>query len=296
MFCCGNTKKPTTTEKPQKPFRFPPQPKTEKKKFTRKTKEKGKENPKLFFVVVSFKLPTFSSKKKQNIFQLSTTQQFFFVCSKRTKLKIKSFFLYRKTSLLDVIINIQKEISSYMKMSDNITSEILSSNETVILDSLMNMKCPTNFEQFLAQDKTSRSLLFHSSQFFILFAILVPLGRYCSSITHALLGCSFMTTSIWLYESPCYQIVLPNLLYWSSFLTIANFLRSAFLFYNSFDGLIRRDLRIVYKKIFEPLGVTPSLFRKLFAKSRTEQLDDGEHYALEQITKIDRLSILISGR
>src|SRR6218665_82189 len=183
-------------------------------------------------------------------------------------------------------------------MSTNTSDDRLNATTVIpiLLNRILPTECPTSFEEFISHDKSTRSLLFQSSQLVLLISSFIPLGRYCSTITHALLGAGYLLMSGWLYYGPCYQAAAPNLMYWVFLLSIANLIRSLFLFFYYFDGLIRRDLRLVYKKIFEPLGVTPATFRTLMEKSRTDQLEDGDNYAVERTTKIDRLSILISGR
>ena len=66
----------------------------------------------------------------------------------------------------------------------------------------------------------------------------------------------------------------------------------------SFQVKIEKELRSIYRRLFEPLRVSPDLFRRLTGQfCMIQTLKKGESYAVEDLTSVDdRLSILLKGK
>ncbi|KAF7647674.1 hypothetical protein LDENG_00168420 [Lucifuga dentata] len=104
----------------------------------------------------------------------------------------------------------------------------------------------------------------------------------------------------------CFLFILWATLYrcnldvmvWNVVFLVVNCLHLFFLLYKRRPIKIDRELRSVYKRMFEPLHVKEALFQRLTGQFCTIQtLKKGQAYAAEDKTSVDeRLSILLKGK
>ncbi|MEQ2238450.1 hypothetical protein ILYODFUR_033180 [Ilyodon furcidens] len=85
---------------------------------------------------------------------------------------------------------------------------------------------------------------------------------------------------------------------WNVVFLVVNFMHLFFLLYKRRPIKIDRELRSVYKRMFEPLHVQEALFQRLTGQFCTIQtVKKGQAYAAEDKTSVDeRLSILLKGK
>ncbi|KAL7874433.1 hypothetical protein SRHO_G00054030 [Serrasalmus rhombeus] len=105
-------------------------------------------------------------------------------------------------------------------------------------------------------------------------------------------GCCLFITWATLYRCTL------DVLVWNAVFLLVNFMHFFFLLYKRRPIKIDRELRSVYKRMFEPLHVREALFQRLTGQFCTIQtLKKGQVYAAEDKTSVDeRLSILLKGK
>ncbi|XP_018117185.1 blood vessel epicardial substance-A isoform X2 [Xenopus laevis] len=105
------------------------------------------------------------------------------------------------------------------------------------------------------------------------------------------LGCTFFI--IW---AVLFRCALDIMIWNATFLSI-NFMHFVYLVYKKRPIKIKKELKGIYHRMFEPLHVSPELFNRLtgqFCEIKT--LAKGQTYAVEDKTSVDdRLSILLKG-
>ncbi|XP_037130006.1 blood vessel epicardial substance [Syngnathus acus] len=138
-------------------------------------------------------------------------------------------------------------------------------------------------------------LLFQLGNMSLLLGLVIPttLGLHMILLRLLLVtGCGFFIAWATLYR--CNMDVMV----WNVVFLVVNFMHLMFLLYKRRPIKIDRDLRSVYKRMFEPLRVNEALFRRLTGQFCTIKiLTKGEAYAVEDKTSVDeRLSILLKGK
>ncbi|XP_029308429.1 popeye domain-containing protein 1 [Cottoperca gobio] len=138
-------------------------------------------------------------------------------------------------------------------------------------------------------------LLFHLGSLSLLLALVIPTTLSLHMILLRLLlmtGCGFFILWATLYRCNL------DVMVWNVVFLLVNFLHLFFLLYKRRPIKIDRELRSVYKRMFEPLHVKEALFQRLTGQFCTIQtLKKGQAYAAEDKTSVDeRLSILIKGK
>lgn len=138
-------------------------------------------------------------------------------------------------------------------------------------------------------------LLFHLGNLSLLVGLVIPTTMALHMILLRLLlmtGCALFMVWAALYRCNL------DVLVWNLVFLIVNFMHLFFLLYKRRPIKIDRELRTVYKRMFEPLHVREALFQRLTGQFCTIQtLKKGQAYAVEDKTSVDeRLSILIKGK
>ncbi|KAI1885579.1 hypothetical protein AGOR_G00205260 [Albula goreensis] len=105
-------------------------------------------------------------------------------------------------------------------------------------------------------------------------------------------GCSLFIAWATLYRCAM------DIMIWNVVFLVINFMHFSYLLYKRRPIKIDRELRAMYKRMFEPLHVREDMFQKLTGQFCTiETLKKGELYAAEDKTSVDeRLSILLKGK
>ncbi|XP_077455918.1 popeye domain-containing protein 1 isoform X1 [Stigmatopora argus] len=138
-------------------------------------------------------------------------------------------------------------------------------------------------------------LLFHLGNMSLLLGLVIPTTLGLHMILLRLLlatGCVFFIAWATLYRCNMDAMV------WNVVFLVVNFMHLCFLLYKRRPIKIDRDLRLVYKRMFEPLHVNETLFQRLTGQLCTiETLKKGQAYSAEDKTSVDqRLSILLKGK
>ncbi|XP_056289591.1 blood vessel epicardial substance isoform X1 [Pseudoliparis swirei] len=138
-------------------------------------------------------------------------------------------------------------------------------------------------------------LLFHLASLSLLLGLGIPttLGLHMILLRLLLMtGCGLFIVWATLYRCNL------DVMVWNVVFLVINFMHLFFLLYKRRPIKIDRELRSVYKRMFEPLHVREALFQRLTGQFCTIQtLKKGQVYAAEDKTSVDeRLSILLKGK
>ncbi|KAL2084992.1 hypothetical protein ACEWY4_020510 [Coilia grayii] len=145
------------------------------------------------------------------------------------------------------------------------------------------------------QWEEAHHLLFHLGNLSLLAGLVIPttLGLHMILLRLLLMtGCCFFIAWATLYRCTL------DIMGWNVVFLFVNFLHLFFLLYKRRPIKIDRELKSVYKRMFEPLHVREALFQRLTGQFCTIQtLKKGQVYAAEDKTSVDeRLSILLKGK
>ncbi|XP_062322523.1 blood vessel epicardial substance isoform X2 [Osmerus eperlanus] len=138
-------------------------------------------------------------------------------------------------------------------------------------------------------------LLFHLGNLSLLVGLVIPTTLTLHMILLRFLlmtGCCLFIAWATLYRCNL------DVMVWNVVFLIVNFMHFFYLLYKRRPIKIDRELRSVYKRMFEPLHVREALFQRLTGQFCTIQtLKKGQVYAAEDKTSVDeRLSILLKGK
>ncbi|XP_039973885.1 blood vessel epicardial substance [Xiphias gladius] len=138
-------------------------------------------------------------------------------------------------------------------------------------------------------------ILFHLGNLSLLLGLVLPTTLGLHMILLRLLvmtGCGLFIAWVTLYRCTL------DVMVWNVVFLVVNFMHLFYLLYKRRPIKIDRELRSVYKRMFEPLHVQEALFQRLTGQFCTIQtLKKGQAYAAEDKTSVDeRLSILLKGK
>ncbi|XP_053207260.1 blood vessel epicardial substance-like [Panonychus citri] len=137
--------------------------------------------------------------------------------------------------------------------------------------------------------------LFHLANCFLAFGYIdIPLENgllisRCSSTIGLIILCD------WSVKVICSPLVFT----WSVVMLIVNIGHTIHLFYTFRQvNFSSKSLERVYNRMFAPMGVNKLTFQRLSCPDNAtiHRLEAGEAYSIQNLTKNDRLSLLISGR
>ncbi|KAJ8411458.1 hypothetical protein AAFF_G00162660 [Aldrovandia affinis] len=141
----------------------------------------------------------------------------------------------------------------------------------------------------------SHHLLFHLGNLCMALGLVIPttLGLHMILLRGMLMaGCSLFIAWATLYRCAL------DIMVWNVVFLVINFMHFFYLLYKRRPIKIDRELRSVYKRMFEPLHVREDMFQRLTGQFCTIQsLRKGQVYAAEDKTTVDeRLSVLLKGK
>ncbi|XP_049872758.1 blood vessel epicardial substance-like isoform X2 [Pectinophora gossypiella] len=106
-----------------------------------------------------------------------------------------------------------------------------------------------------------------------------------------ILGCAFF--GLWAWSIECYL----DAVLWNSAFIVINFVYFAIQFYLLRPIKFHKDIEEVYIALFKPLRVSRRQFRRvLICMRNVRHLKCHELYAHEKVTKVDSLSLVLSGK
>ncbi|XP_007939040.1 blood vessel epicardial substance [Orycteropus afer afer] len=138
-------------------------------------------------------------------------------------------------------------------------------------------------------------LVFHVANICFAIGLVIPTTLHLHMILLRgmfTLGCTFYI--IW---ATLYRCAL-DIMIWNSVFLGVNILHLSYLLYKKRPVKIEKELSGIYRRLFEPLRVSPDLFRRLTGQfCMIQTLKKGQTYAIEDKTSVDdRLSILLKGK
>ncbi|KAB0347732.1 hypothetical protein FD755_021533, partial [Muntiacus reevesi] len=138
-------------------------------------------------------------------------------------------------------------------------------------------------------------LVFHVANIFFAIGLVIPTTLHLHMIL--LRGMLAVGCALYVVWATLYRCALDIMIWNSVFLGI-NILHLSYLLYKKRPVKIEKELRSIYRRLFEPLRVSPDLFRRLTGQfCMIQTLKKGESYAVEDLTSVDdRLSILLKGK
>ncbi|XP_066908335.1 blood vessel epicardial substance [Halyomorpha halys] len=161
----------------------------------------------------------------------------------------------------------------------------------------INSSLPTYIEQDIqvcGKWEPAQHNLFQLSNLFFAAAFLIPRSyKPGIFILRALLSAGFFVQAVWSGVHICSGDIVT----WSTALGILNFLHTIGVFVQLIPPSLSPELTDLYVRMFSPLKVSRKHFKELTREASILLLEQGEAYAIEDVTNADeRLSILLKGK
>lgn len=154
--------------------------------------------------------------------------------------------------------------------------------------------------------------LFHFAHACFLLSYLSPNNRYGQISLHSGLVVGFLVFSTWAWNVIC----APDVFAWYFGFTILNLGQLLYILYQMRPIRFDTDLESIYTELFEPMSITRLQFKRLVSgssaaakavasmsgdsnsggSSQIVTLHSGECYAIQDMTRTDRLAMCIAGR
>uniref|UniRef100_A0A224Z1N2 Popeye domain-containing protein n=1 Tax=Rhipicephalus zambeziensis TaxID=60191 RepID=A0A224Z1N2_9ACAR len=179
--------------------------------------------------------------------------------------------------------------------SSSLVKTVMISNATSQAYTMRNISLPGFFGDTTCDVwKQPQHVLFQLANTCFCVSYLAPNGRYGILFLHALLILGFLLNSTWAWNVIC----APDMFSWSFSFMILNMVQTMFLLYTMRQVKFPRELEDIYVLMFQPLQVPRLLFKKLVSLEYAQicNLHAGEAYAMQNLTKTDRLGLLIAGK
>ncbi|ELT88986.1 hypothetical protein CAPTEDRAFT_168328 [Capitella teleta] len=141
--------------------------------------------------------------------------------------------------------------------------------------------------------ETPNHLLFQVGHAALLIGLMAPHGRRGLLVFHAILLIGFLLLSTWAWVVLC----APDMFSWNFTFALINCIQSVLILYQLRPIRFSPELEEVYESIFLPFKVSRHQFKKLISADHCSvmTLHNGEAYATQEVTKTDRLSLMIKG-
>ncbi|KAI5699982.1 hypothetical protein M8J75_012245 [Diaphorina citri] len=136
--------------------------------------------------------------------------------------------------------------------------------------------------------------LFNTAHLFFFISYALPTNRYGLICMHTFLIVGFSFLSSWAWRVAC----APDIFIWNLFFISINLFQLIYVLYQSRPVKFDPDFEEVYTNLFEPFKVSRLQFKKLVNDQviKTQTLQPGEAYAVQNITRTDRLALLLTGK
>ncbi len=135
-------------------------------------------------------------------------------------------------------------------------------------------------------------ILFQAANICFIITYLAPNGKYCILFMHSMLAFGFLLISTWTWNVICNT----SLFVWNFIFLIVNLGQTFYLIYTMRKIKFQKELEEIYATMFEPVMISRALFKKLASIGQIMILHAGEAYAMENLTRTDRLGLLIMGK
>lgn len=136
--------------------------------------------------------------------------------------------------------------------------------------------------------------LFHTANLCFFISYSLPTTRYGLILMHVFLIVGFSFLSSWAWRVAC----APDVFIWNLFFISTNFIQLVYVLYQMRPVKFDSDFEEVYANLFEPFKVSRLQFKKLVNDQiiKTQTLHAGEAYAVQNVTRTDRLALLLTGK
>uniref|UniRef100_A0A0A9X8B2 Popeye domain-containing protein 3 n=1 Tax=Lygus hesperus TaxID=30085 RepID=A0A0A9X8B2_LYGHE len=161
---------------------------------------------------------------------------------------------------------------------------------------------PFNFTTYLGigalgwcvEWRSSQHMVFQLANTCFLISYAVPSTKKGILFMHAALVIGFLIFTAWAWIIVC----APDIFFWNLCYTFINIGQLVFLLYQLRPVKFDPELEEAYHTLFVPFKVSRIQFKKLIANDMSQimSLHAGEAYALQNLTRTDRLGLLLSGK
>ncbi|XP_054263535.1 popeye domain-containing protein 3-like [Macrosteles quadrilineatus] len=121
-----------------------------------------------------------------------------------------------------------------------------------------------------------------------------PTNRYGIVFMHFLLIIGYFMFCVWAWSIVC----APDVFVWNLCFTLLNLFQLIYVLYQMRPVKFDPELEEVYHTLFRPFKVTRMQFKKLVCNDLAQimSLHAGEAYAMQNLTRTDRLGLLLTGK
>ncbi|XP_076373990.1 popeye domain-containing protein 3-like isoform X2 [Tachypleus tridentatus] len=137
-------------------------------------------------------------------------------------------------------------------------------------------------------------ILFQLANTCFCVSYLAPNTRRGILFMHLLLIFGFLMFSTWAWNIIC----APDIFSWNFFFMLLNMGHMLYILYTMRQVKFPKELEEIYQSMFLPLKVSRLLYKKLVSLEYAQvlSLHAGEAYAMQNLTRTDRLGLLIAGK
>ncbi|CAG2173241.1 unnamed protein product [Oppiella nova] len=165
-------------------------------------------------------------------------------------------------------------------------------NQTLLRpESLVNMTGDVQAVKDCAE-VPAHHILFQMANICFVLSYAIPNGKYCILVMHSMLAFGCLLVSVWSWSFICGSGVFG----WYFTFMLINLIQIFYLLYTMRQIKFPKELEDIYQTLFEPIMISRALFKKMASIGQIMILHAGEAYAMENLTRTDRLGLLISGK
>ena len=135
-------------------------------------------------------------------------------------------------------------------------------------------------------------ILYQMASFCLMLSYCLPNGKYCILMMHSMLAVACLLLCVWAWSFVCDSTMLG----WYFTFVLVNIGQIFYLLYTMRQIKFPKELEEIYESLFAPILISRALFKKLVAIGQIMVLHAGEAYAMENLTRTDRLGLLINGK
>ncbi|XP_064089424.1 popeye domain-containing protein 3-like isoform X2 [Macrobrachium nipponense] len=137
-------------------------------------------------------------------------------------------------------------------------------------------------------------LLFQLANGLFFVSYLAPSQMKGLLFMHSILILGFLLYSTWAWNIIC----APDVFSWNFTFMLLNMGQTLYIIYQMRPVKVNKELEAMYEALFQPLNVPRLLFKRLVSLEYAQvmSLHAGEAYAMQNLTRTDRLGLLLSGK
>lgn len=141
--------------------------------------------------------------------------------------------------------------------------------------------------------KPSNHTLFQVANAVLCLGLLSPHIKHGVLFLHSTFVFAFLLLSVWAWVVLC----APDYFSWNFAFMVINIIHAFMILYNIKPIKFDQNMERLYQSVFHPMNVSRRLFKKLIDQNfcLSSTLYEGDAYALQGITKTDRLGLLVTG-